>query len=94
MPFFCAILPTVCVKGGLLYTGIFSLIFEGIIIKWVNFYKKNIFKNIMQKNLQIIILHVLRLFKKDIKAKQKDEKNTRLCLSGVQLISLRMMFKY
>lgn len=31
----------------------------------------------MQKNLQIIILHVLQLLKKDKKAKQKQEKKTK-----------------
>lgn len=57
-----------------------------MIIKWLNFYKKKKYfqkHNAKKKNIQIIILHVLQLLKKDKKAKQKHEKkkkNKRLCL--------------
>lgn len=48
--FLCVILPTVYVWGGLLYVGIFSLIFGENNHQMVKFLqKKNIFKNMMQK---------------------------------------------
>lgn len=66
--------------------GIFSLIFGENDHQMVKFLqKKKIFSKTQckKKKIQIIILHVLQLLKKDKKAKQKHEKkkkNKRLCL--------------
>lgn len=62
--------------------------------------KKNIFKNIMQKkkysdhNFTCASIVKKKTKKQNKNKKKKEKKNKRLCLSGVQLISLRMMFNY
>lgn len=93
--FVWVILPTVYVWRGLLDVGIHSLSFlERTTVKWLGFYKKktlkkrikNIFKKLLQKNIKLIILHVLQLFEKNVEEKIRvggrwgNGSSKRLCL--------------